>query len=82
MATSTDKIDDYTLALLYLVTGEQEEGCGAQAWKCFDWETMNRLHEKGHISNPRSKAKSVVMTENGFKRSEELFHEFFAEEAG
>ncbi len=25
-----------------------------RAWKGFDWETMNRLHEKGYISNPKS----------------------------
>jgi hypothetical protein len=32
-----------------------------RAWKGFDWETMNRLYEKGYISDPRSKAKSVAM---------------------
>ncbi len=80
MAMNADKIDDYTLALLCLVTAERHEGCGARAWKSFDWETMNRLHEKGHISDPRSKAKSVVMTEDGLKKSKELFHKFFTEE--
>lgn len=29
MALNTDKIDDYTLALLYLVTWDREEGLGA-----------------------------------------------------
>lgn len=81
MAMRTDKIDDYTLALLYLVTWERKKGLGARAWKGFDWETMNRLHEKGHISDPKGKAKSVVMTEEGLKRSKELFHKFFVEEA-
>jgi hypothetical protein len=56
-----DKVDDYTLALLYLVTHEVQEGIGARAWKGFDWGTMNRLHEKGYISNPIGKAKSVFM---------------------
>jgi Domain of unknown function (DUF6429) len=28
----------------------------------FDWDSMNRLHEKGFISDPRGKAKSVVFT--------------------
>jgi len=41
-----EKVDEYTLALLYLVTHEREGGFGARAWKGFDWETMNRLHEK------------------------------------
>jgi Domain of unknown function (DUF6429) len=38
---------------------------------------MNRLHEKGMISNPVSKAKSVVFTEEGEREAERLFHEMF-----
>ena len=68
MEYDEDKIDDYTLALMYLVTHDREEGYGARAWKGFDWPTMDRLHEKGLISNPVGKAKSVVMTEKGFKK--------------
>ena len=41
---------------------------------------MNCLHEKGLISNPVSKAKSVVMTEEGFKRAEDLFRKIFVNE--
>jgi hypothetical protein len=74
-----EKVDDYTLALLYLVTHEREEGFGARAWKGFDWDTMNRLHEKGLITNPVGKAKSVVITEEGFKKSKSLFKKFFME---
>ena len=72
-----EKVDKYTLALLYLVTHEREEGLGARAWKGFDWDTMNRLHEKGLITNPVGKAKSVGMTEEGFKKSQSLFKKFF-----
>jgi len=72
-----DKVDEYTLALLLLVSHNREEGYGARAWKGFDWETMNRLHEKGYISNPVGKAKSVVMTEEGYKKATELFENFF-----
>ena len=72
-----EKVDAYTLALLYLVTHEREEGCGARAWKEFDWDTMNRLHEKGLITNPVGKAKSVRMTEDGFKKSASFFKKFF-----
>lgn len=32
-----------------------------------DWDAVNRLHEKGYIGNPKSKAKSVVLTEEGVK---------------
>ena len=77
MEYDKDKVDECTLALLYLVAHERLEGYGARAWKGFDWDTMNRLHEKGLISNPISKAKSVVMTEEGFKKAEALFTKLF-----
>ncbi len=70
------RIDDCTLALLHLVTSVDRYG--ARAWKGFDWETMNRLHEKGYISNPKSKALSVILSEEGLSRSKELFERFFA----
>lgn len=76
-----DKIDEFTLALLYLVAHERREGCGAMAWKGFDWETMNRLHDKGYISNPIVKSKSVVMTEDGFLKARKLFEKHFTAEA-
>ena len=77
MEYDEDKVDECTLALLYLVTHDRQEGCGARGWKGFDWDTMNRLHEKGLISNPISKAKSVAMSEEGFKKAEELFKKHF-----
>ena len=77
MEYDEDKVDECTLALLYLVTHDRQEGCGARAWKGFDWDTMNRLHEKGMISNPISKAKSVAMSEEGFKKAEDLFKKHF-----
>lgn len=46
-----DKIDEYTLALLYLVTHERHEGFGSRAWKGFDWDTLNRLQ-----ANPEGSA--------------------------
>jgi hypothetical protein len=75
-----DKLDEYTLALLYLVAHERREGEGARAWKGFDWETLNRLYNKGYISNPVGKAKSVGMTEEGFLKAKELFERYFAKE--
>ena len=69
----TDRIDDAVLALLYL--GRHN---GYRSWKGFDWEAMDRLHRKGMISDPVGKAKSVVFSEEGLQRSEELFHEMFA----
>lgn len=73
-----NKIDEYTLALLYLVTHDRHDGFGARAWKGFDWDTMDRLHKLGYISNPVGRAKSVVMSEEGFLRAKELFERHFA----
>jgi hypothetical protein len=39
---------------------------------------MNFLHEKGYISDPATKAKSVAFTEEGGKLSKELFEKLFA----
>ena len=75
-----DEVDEFTFALLFLVAHEREEGLGARAWKGFDWETLNRLHDKGYISNPVSKAKSITMTEEGFLKSKELFERYFTKE--
>src|SRR3954453_13983082 len=68
MALDTDKIDDAVLALLYLTLHDYW-----RAWKGFDWDALDRLYQKGLIADPVNKAKSVVFTEEGLKRAEELF---------
>jgi len=72
MAINTDRIDDCVLALLLL--GRHD---GQRAWKSFDWAAMERLHEKGLISNPVGRAKSVVLTDEGLDKAELLFRELF-----
>ncbi len=78
MEYDKDKVDDMVLALLNLTLFEQ--GSALRAWKGHDWEALDRLHEKGHISDPKSKAKSVVMTEEGAKRARDLFERYFVKE--
>jgi hypothetical protein len=75
MEYDKDKVDDMTLALLFLVM--HGKAGDERAWKGFDWETMNRLHEKGMISNPRSQSKSVAITTEAAQRSEILFKKYF-----
>ena len=77
MDYDADKIDDAVLALLVL-TVHQEDEFGARAWKGHDWEVLNRLHEKGFISDPVSKAKSVVVTPEGLAKGRELFAKLFS----
>jgi hypothetical protein len=72
-----DKIDECTLALLYLVTFNDHDV--PRAWKSFDWDTMNRLYEKGFIRDPKSKSKSVVVTPEGKSKAKELFERLFAQ---
>ena len=62
MELDTSKIGDAVLALLYLGLHD-----GARAWKGFDWDAMDRLHQAGLISEPRGRAKSVVFTEVGLE---------------
>jgi hypothetical protein len=69
----TDRIDDAVLALLLL--GRHD---GYRAWKGFSWDALDRLHAADWISNPASKAKSVVFSEAGLERAERLFRELFA----
>ncbi|MBB4572424.1 hypothetical protein GGI59_000542 [Rhizobium lentis] len=38
---------------------------------------MDRLYKKGLIANPRGKSKSVVLSDEGLQRSEELFRALF-----
>lgn len=72
MVIDTDKIDEAVLALLHLTLHD-----GARAWKGHDWDALDRLYRKGMIDNPVSKAKSVVLTDEGLAESERLFRRLF-----
>lgn len=76
MKLDDDKIDNAVLALLRLGLHD-----GVRAWKGFDWDAMERLHAKGFIGNPRGKTKSVVFTEAGLARSQELLQLLFSTDA-
>ena len=75
MEYDTDKVDEAALALLY--SNLFEDRWGARAWKSMPWEAMDRLHEKDLIGDPKSKAKSVVLTEEGLIAAEEAFRKLF-----
>ena len=72
MSVDTKKLDQAALALLYLGLHD-----GSRAWKGFDWDVMKRLHEKGYITDPIGKAKSVSFTEEGLRESQRLFQALF-----
>jgi hypothetical protein len=75
MEYDRDKVDEVVLALLSLTMFEDRPAL--RAWKGHDWDALDRLHKKGYISDPKSKAKSVLMTEEGAQRSRELFEKHF-----
>lgn len=75
MNLNNEKIDEAVLALLLLGLHD-----GSRAWKGFDWESMNRLHEKGYISDPRGKAKSIVFTPESIQEAERLLTAIFSED--
>lgn len=72
MAIDTEKIDEAVLELLQLPLHDE-----FRAWKSHDWDVLDRLHRKGMIGDPVSKAKSVVLTEAGLAESRRLFQQMF-----
>lgn len=71
-----DRIDEAVLALLLLGLHD-----GQRAWKGFDGEALNRLHAKGMISDPKSKAKFVSFSAEGLKEARKLYEKMFASRA-
>jgi Domain of unknown function (DUF6429) len=72
MAIKTDRIDDCVLALLLLGRHDSQ-----RVWKTFDWAAMEPLYEKGLISDPVGRAKSVALTDEGLEKAERLFRDLF-----
>jgi len=67
-------VEDAVLALLAAFSSDN-----GNAWKGFDFEVMNRLHEKGFIEDPVNKRKSVWLTEEGLERGREIAGRLFSE---
>ena len=76
MEIDEDKVDDAVLALLQLTLHDRYF-----AWKTFDYDVTDRLHRKGMIEDPANKGKSLALTDDGLRRSEELFKLLFAKSA-
>ncbi len=74
MKLDEDRIDDAVLALLHLGLHDK-----FRAWKSFDWDAMARLHEKGYITDPEGKAKSVNFTDEGLREAERLVQALFGQ---
>jgi Domain of unknown function (DUF6429) len=68
----TDRLAEAALAILSLTLHD-----GGGVWKGLDWELMGLLHDKGWIVDPASKAKSVVLTEEGEQLAQQFLRRHF-----
>ncbi len=67
----TQKLCESALALLSLTLHD------GRAWKGLDWNLMDLIFEKGWITDPKSKAKSVVLTDEGERLAGEFLRKHF-----
>jgi hypothetical protein len=65
-------IEDAVLALLAAYSSDK-----GNAWKGFDFEIMNRLHEHGFISDPVNRKKSIWLTNEGLERGRQIADRLF-----
>jgi hypothetical protein len=72
MKRNQQKVEEAVLAVLWLTLHSE-----AEAWKTIDWDTMDRLHQRGFISNPARRAKSVVFTDEGLAEAERAAKKIF-----
>ena len=77
MEIDGEKLEQAVLALFQMNLADES---GRRAWESLPWSVMDSLHQKGYISDPATKNKSVWLTEEGAKRSGELFERLFAAE--
>jgi len=70
-----EKIAESALAILSL--SRMVESYGVTAWKGIDWDVMNLIYEKGWISNPVGKQKSVGISEEGIELADQFLEKYF-----
>jgi len=70
-----EKLAETALAILSL-SGFMDAG-GVRAWKGMDWDLLGILFEKGWISDPVGKQKSVYLTDEGAKLAEQFLESHF-----
>ena len=65
----TEKLAEIALALLSLTLHDN-----GRVWKELDWDVLDLLEEKGWIVEAQTKAKSVILTEEGERLAGEFLH--------
>src|SRR4026208_2560920 len=67
-----DKLAEAALAILSLTLHG-----GRRVWKGLDCDLLDLLHEQGWGEDPRSKAKSVVLSEDGERLARDFLRRHF-----
>jgi len=70
-----EKLSEAALAILGLTAFRDHHV--ARAWKGMDWDLLDILHQKGWIDDPKGKAKSVVLTDEGARLAQDLLQRHF-----
>jgi len=71
-----EKLTQTALVILWL--GAHRDQLVTRVWKQMDWDLTDLLFEKGWISDPKTKAQSVVLTDEGEELAEALFKKHFS----
>ncbi len=71
----TEKLSEVALAIMWLTL--HDTGTSPRVWKGMDWAILDLLHEKEWIGDPKSKNKSVPITEQGRRLGEEFLLKHF-----
>lgn len=76
MSVNWNKVDEAALALMHLTAFTERDGA-VRTRKGFDWDILDRMFERGWISDPQTKARSVVVFADAVRLSRELFEQQF-----
>jgi hypothetical protein len=75
MEYNTEKVDEMVLALMYLTSSTDKYS--TKAWKGLNSQVLDRLYQKGYISDPNEKMPTLSLSEEAAKLSKELFFKYF-----
>lgn len=71
-----DRLIEAALAILSLTSHDQ-----GRVWKALDFDLMNVMFEKGWISDPKNKVKSVYLTEEGRRLAPAYMKKHFSKDS-
>jgi hypothetical protein len=70
-----EKLSEVALAILALTMFRDHHV--VRAWKGMDWDLLDVLYQKGWIDDPKGRAKSVVLTDEGARLADDLLQRHF-----